>query len=207
MKRLFFLLIIAIGAMLSPAVADAQIRFGVTAGANFNNIPVSVAEFKSDNMTAFHIGPMMDLRLGEFPLTLNAALLFSQKGSFFSQEKKSEVFRSNNIDVPINLRLSLFEILAAKVFVQAGPYFSYRISSNADEVLRDMSKLKDFEAKRFAAGLNAGFGLEFFDRLRITAQYGASLSNDYKYQGIGQLVKDYKNTNDKTFSLSAAFLF
>lgn len=205
MKKIL-LLIMMVVAMSLTTMSYAQLRFGVKGGANFSRVPVSVADVKSDNVTSFHAGVMAELEIPVLPLSLEADLLFSQRGSAFKDGNLSDILRTNHIDVPIYAKLWMLDFSGARFFAQAGPYFSYLLNSNLSEI-KHMKKLSSLEAKRFGFGLNLGLGVEVLKLFQISAQYSAPLSNDYEYKGVPDAAEDFRKTKEKLFSVSVAVVF
>lgn len=206
MKRIL-LLMMTVVAMSLTTTAYSQIRFGVKGGANFSSIPLSGTEIKSAQMTSYHAGVMAELEVPVLPLSIEADLLLSQRGSLLEDGKVSELFKSNHIDLPIYAKLWFLDFSAMRFFAQAGPYFSYRLSSNVNDIVGSFDKLGDLDAKRFGFGLNLGLGVELLKYFQLSAQYSAALGNDYEYKGVVAAASDFKKTKEKLFSVSLGIVF
>ena len=206
MKKIL-LLVMTVVAMSLATTAYSQVRFGVKGGANFSSIPLDGTDIKSTQMTSYHAGVMVEVEAPILPLSLEADLLFSQRGSLFEDGKVSELLKSNHVDIPIYAKLWVFSSPAARLFVQAGPSFSYRLNSNINDIVKSFDKLSDLDAKRFGFGLNLGLGVELLRNLQLSAQYTAALGNDYEYKGVVAAADDFRKTKEKLFSVSLGIVF
>ncbi|MDO4695376.1 porin family protein [Porphyromonas sp.] len=206
MKKIFTLLLMIVSLSLSTT-AYAQLRFGAKVGGNFSQVPLKGVEVDSREMTSFHAGLIAEFQLPVLPLSFEVDLLFSQRGSLFDDGKASDVLKSNHVDLPLYAKLWFLDLAAVRFYAQAGPYFSYRLSSNVDEMAKSFDKLKSLEANKIGMGINVGLGVELIKHLQISAQYSAALARDYEYKGVLSAADDFRKTKDKTFSVSLAFLF
>ena len=206
MKKIL-LLMMTVVAMSLTTTAYSQIRFGVKGCANFSSIPLNGTEIKSTQMTSYHAGVMAELEVPILPLSIEADLLLSQRGSLFEDGKVSEIFKSNHIDIPIYAKLWFFDFSAARFFVQAGPSFSYRLNSNVGDIVKSFDNLSELDAKRFGIGLNLGLGVELLKYFQLSAQYSAALGNEYEYKGVVATANDFKKTKEKLFSVSLGIVF
>ena len=199
MKKVKFLLVIAVLLTVSTT-ASAQFRFGVKGGVNIANAEFDKDILKSDNITGFHAGPMIEAMFGRGGIGLDAAVLFSQKG--FDTKEKS--VRNTFLEVPVNVRFK-FGIPVINPYLAAGPYFDFRVSGDR---VRDIS-YKDMkhqvESKSFGAGLNFSTGAELFDRLQLGLTYSWGLTNNYKTFDISK--SDSYKGKPHLWSINAAFLF
>ena len=176
--------------MLMAIPAQSQIRFGLKGGVNissihFTNLPKNL---KSDNVTGFQIGPMIEAMVPMAGLGVDAAVLYSQKGS--------DEFKTDYIDVPVNLKWK-FGLPIIKAYVAAGPYIGFRVGGDKIwDVVGDQ-----LEAKSFSAGLNFGAGVELVKHLQVGINYGLGLTDNYSAKKI-----DLKGKN-RGWSITAAVLF
>lgn len=219
MKRILTV-IVAVLAVFCATEASAQLRYGIMAGANFNKASVKLEDYKNGKyMTGFQIGPVMEyeINLGVASLGVEGGVLFTQKGVKFTDETTLGelgetvlgTFKSNYIEIPVNAKLYFVTGPAVRMFVKAGPSFNFNISKK--EVLRDVDghsvALPGYERSAFNLSLNAGLGVEVLRMLQISASYSASMLPDYKYESVGKSWKDFLNTKNKGFVITAAVLF
>lgn len=222
MKRFFTLAAISMLALFCATEASAQLRFGVKAGANFNQASIKLVDYKNGkNMTGFQIGPVLeyDINFGVATLGVEGALLFSQKGVKFTDDmifgvlRKIVVistFKSNYIEIPVNAKLYFGVAPAVRLFVHAGPSFNFNISKKeveANVAGQELGIPSGLERQKVGVGLQAGVGVEVLKIVQISAGYSASMAPDYKFVSIKDTGKDFLDTKNKGFTISAAVLF
>lgn len=192
MKKVVGLVLVALMALMAIP-AQSQIRFGVKGGVNissihFTNLPKNL---KSDNVTGFQIGPMIEVMVPLAGMGVEVAALYSQKGS--------DEFKTDYIDVPVNLKWK-FGLPIAKIYLAAGPYVGFRVGG--DKVW-DIPGGVDaqLEAKSFSAGLNFGAGVELIKHLQVGFNYGLGLTDNFSAKKIDL------NGKNRGWSITAAILF
>lgn len=221
MKRLFTLAAISMLALFCATEASAQLRFGVKAGANFNQASIKLDDYKNGkNMTGFQIGPVLeyDINFGVATLGVEGSLLFSQKGVKFTEDMNlgelgkiaGSTFKSNYIEIPVNAKLYFGVAPAVRLFVHAGPSFNFNISKKeveANVAGEEIGIPSGLERQKVGVGLQAGVGVEVLKIVQISAGYSASMAPDYKFVSIVNTGKDFLDTKNKGFTISAAVLF
>lgn len=208
MKRLMTTMAVVMLALFSVGSAQAQggLRWGAMVGANFSKFSTDVNAMKSEYMTAFHIGPMVEYELPIIPLGVEAGLRFSQKGNDFTKDDIRQILKSNYVEIPVNAKYYFGVFPGIRVFLMAGPSFNFLINTSLEDAAGGF-KLDDFEAQKFGLDLNAGLGVEIMRFFQVSAAYSASMTNDYKFTSIGGVAKDYINAKNKGFAVTARILF
>ena len=197
MKKVLSLLIISFISLIALP-AEAQIRFGVRGGVNISSVHFSSDVVDADNVTGFHIGPMIEAMAPFLGIGVDAAVLYSQKG----MEKDSESMKTDYIDVPVNLKWK-FGLPIVKGYVAAGPYVGFRVGG--DKVWDIPGSVSDqVKAKNFGAGLNFGAGVELISHVQVGFNYGLGLTDNYSVSKGSLKDGDGKN---RGWSITAAILF
>lgn len=195
MKKIF--LLCAFVTLLS-SVASAQLRFGIKGGVNIATVKFNKDVIDSDNTTGFHIGPTIELG-GATPLSLDVAVLYSQKGF----EYEDESYKNDYIEVPINLKWKPFELPFVQPYAAVGPYFSFRVAG--DKVWDIPGSVREqIKAKNFNTGLNLGIGAEVLNTVQIGLTYSWGFTNNYKLEGFDV---DKSSGKNRMWSISAAVYF
>ena len=159
------LLLIVVGLLFST-LTFAQIKIGIKAGGNLNNMKFDIDrdygdEPETKSKIGFHIGVITDITLLENTLSLQPALLFSNKGySLDMKEMLDDEFDDygvdmddykgyarmnyNYIELPINLvyKNSGFQI-------SAGPYFAIGIGGSFKHDFSFEADGEDFDSDDF----------------------------------------------------------
>lgn len=185
-----------------------ELRWGVKAGMNFNKAPQIDNIFRSEARMGYHIGPMVELSLPIIPVSVDASLLFSNNSAELKDatDAWNKVINTNFIELPINIKATVFSFSGINLMLIAGPSFSYLVSHNLKD-LGTLNELGDFKTKRFAVGLNAGVGVQAFKFLQLTATYNATFADTYKFTSISDTARDFIKAQNKGFRISAAVLF
>ena len=191
-------LLIALFSAVCLSSTQAQLSFGVKAGVNVNKISLNKADFSTDNLTGFQVGPMLEwVFLGN--LGLETGVFYSQRGIKIKQFKDIKVSKNvGYLDVPVNLKLMIGLSDAFRPYFAAGPYVSFNLSD---------SKINEqWKAKSFAAGINLGAGIRLLKFLQVGVNYGMGLTDDYNATldtTVGDLIKAQSNT----WSVTAGIYF
>jgi hypothetical protein len=201
MKRLSFLWVVV--ALFAVSTANAQFRFGIKGGANIANAKFDKDVLKSDNITGFQLGPMIETMFGKGGIGFDLALLYSQKGAKIEPRTK---LKNDYLDVPVNVKFK-FGTPLVNPFIAFGPYASFRINGNKDWTISEnaSSIVNQVKAQSFGAGLNFTAGAELFDHLQVGVTYGWGLTDNYKTFDKNDL-DSYKGKLH-TWQIHAAFLF
>ena len=139
MKKMKWFLFVA--ALLAAPAMQAQLHFGVKSRVNIASVKFNQDVINSENITGFHIGPMIELMIPVAGLGVDAAVVYSQKG--FGLNDKG--YRNDYIDVPVNLKYKIM-LPFVKPYVAAGPYASFRVSGDK---LRNISGRVTDQLKAF----------------------------------------------------------
>lgn len=194
-KIIAFLCAMAFLAVAIPA--QAQLRFGIKGGLNITSVHFDSDLLKSDNITGFHIGPMIEATMPLLGFGFDAALLYSQKGMESSSSGVKTTMKTSYIDVPVNLKWK-FGLPIVKAYLAAGPYASFRVGG--DKIWNVLSD--QLETKSFGAGLNFGAGVEVFNHLQVGFNYELGLTDNFSAKKL-----DLSSNKNRGWTISAAILF
>ncbi len=206
-KSVISVAIVAIAVLLSSTPADAQIKFGIKAGANFNSLKFNQDLFNDDNRAGFNGGVMLEFTMPIIGVGMDASVMYVHRsGEDFTDydEAGNEISTSTGrdyIDIPLNLKykLSLPGIGSlVKPFVTTGPSFAFLVSKkNINEFIKN---------KSCDIAWNFGFGIELFSHVQVAASYGLGLTNTLEYVGIGNNNETIEGKN-RYWTVTAAYMF
>ena len=116
MKKLYTTLAIAI-AMLVAIPSQAQISWGVRAGANLVNMKMSGDVLGSKNKAGFYVGPTVKFTVPLVGLSFDASALYDQRTAKVTAnvngiEEESQV-KQQTIQIPINIRYGSLQVLSS----------------------------------------------------------------------------------------------
>ena len=192
MKRIYLALLVLLAFIALPA--QAQFKWGIKGGANVANVHFKdlPSNLKSENISGFHIGPMVEWTVPLVGVGLDFSLLYSQMG----MDIGNTTIKSDYLDVPLNLKWK-FGVPIAKIYLAAGPFVGFRLGgAKIWDVISSQ-----IDAKTFSAGLNMGAGIELVKHLQVGVNYHLGMTDNYS---IAKLGSDGKN---RGWQISAALLF
>lgn len=172
MKRILLALMAIV---LMAGGANAQARFGIKAGANFNKIKYSnIKNMNLDGSSGFNVGVMGEFTVPIIGLNFDAALMYSRMNNAISQDveanevgDKDVTWGKNFLEIPINIKYK-FNLPVVSNFLSpyifTGPSFAFKL----DKSMRD---------KTFQAAWNIGIGVELIHHLQISGSYGFGINN------------------------------
>ena len=183
--------------------ANAQLKLGVKGGLNVSSVHFDSDLLNADNVTGFHVGPMLEIGVPLLGLGVETAILYSQKGlETKSVGGEKTTMKTDYIDVPLNLKWK-FGLPIVKVYLAAGPYVGFRVGG--DKIWNIPGSMIDqVEAKNFSAGLNFGAGVELIKHLQVGLNYGLGLTDNYSVSKVDFSENTGKN---RGWSVTAAILF
>jgi hypothetical protein len=179
MKRILLVLI----AFMFFGNIEAQVRFGIKAGANFSEFNSKEQTLEKDG-AAWQLGFASQFKIPLIGLGIQPELLYS-----VNKGKDNSIGYFN---VPINLRWQPLPIPLVKPVILVGPYFGYAVN------FKGFNNFKD-KINRFSWGIGLGAGVEIW-KLQIEGRYNWGL------QDLSKEKNTFKLKNN-VFTLSAVYFF
>lgn len=185
MKK-FFATFAILAAMLVTLPANAQIKFGMRAGANLVNMKLDNSVLGSDNNAGFYVGPTVKFTVPIVGVSADASVLYDQRTAKVTSNGSEESFTARSIDIPINVRYGYGLSSIANVFVFTGPQFGFNISSD-----KSYLGVGDWTWKSSNFSWNVGLGATILSKVEVKANYniacgktGETKSTTPLYNGI-----------------------
>lgn len=208
-KSVTSVVVLAIVMLLSATSANAQLKFGLKAGAAINDLKFSEDVFSKENRAGFTGGIMLEFTVPVIGLGFDASAMYVHRsvnaentedfGSLTEEEKDG--LGRDYIDIPINLKykLNLPGVGSViKPFVTTGPSFAFLVSKKA---ISDALKNKTCDI-----AWNFGFGIELFSKVQVAASYGLGLTNTLEYVNLTGNKETIEGKN-RYWTVTAAYLF
>jgi hypothetical protein len=216
MKKILVLVCVM---MLAATAGQAQLRFGVKAGANVNSLSASADDMLDEvkGATSYQFGVVFQAKALGF--AVQPEVLYSVKSGLIDIDDlvvqaylgtTDEVtFTSQNIEVPINLQYGL-DLGLARAYLQAGPYISFVAATLIDGEANFNDNLKNsFKTFDFGAGVGAGIEVLNF-QLAVKYDWGlGKLGEATIPTSVPNVRTDnpFNKLSHKTLSVSLAYLF
>lgn len=122
-----YLIILAI-LLIGSINAQAQLKFGIVGGGNFSKLSSTDPDLLTENLTAWHAGLMVEVKIAKFGVELDA--LYTQNGSKVDFNGAIQDLNNTYIALPIVAKLYLLKVLS----IQAGPQFAWLTSTNIEDL-------------------------------------------------------------------------
>lgn len=159
--------------------ANAQVKFGVKAGANLTDMKFNSSVLNTENRTGFFAGPTVKFTLPIVGLNVDLSALYDQREVKVEGEKVT----SKNIMVPLNLRYSIGLGRTAAVFLFAGPQFGFNLSD--DKSMKE--NMEEWRWKESNFSINVGGGITI-SHVELFANYNVMIGKTSEF--------NFKNTVD-----------
>lgn len=156
MKKVLLLLVLICGV----SAAQAQIKFGVKAGANFADLDGITLDTKM--RTGFHFGAVLEVKLPG-SLALQPELLYSSQGAKVNSAAFDDI-QYDYLTVPVMVKYYLIKDI---INIELGPQFSFLVNDNVD--------FADSNTFDFAAA--GGVGIDLGDHLFLQGRYVLGLTS------------------------------
>jgi hypothetical protein len=212
--------------ILCASAANAQLRYGVKAGANISTLSTTSKLINDVNTaSSYQAGVLLQWKLGNF--AIQPEVLYSVQGA----ELRNAVgtlnfsgplaaltdystklnYKSQNIEIPLNFQYGR-GFGGARVYAQAGPYVSFKVGTALEDAASgtDYASAVD-DALKFNNvdyGVGLGVGAELL-------QFQLSLKYDFGLKAVGKETLNSFDTNlnpfydmkNRNLNISLAYLF
>ncbi|GAB3566971.1 hypothetical protein GCM10027578_16880 [Spirosoma luteolum] len=178
-------------------LANAQVRYGLTAGVQSSTLRFSGGGLRlsTSGLAGVHLGAVAEYSLND-NLSVRPELLFSMKGGSITDGSDVARLRTSYIELPVQ-GVYKYEVGLGKLVGGLGPYIGLFIGGNSDgERIESGTDLKAFDA-----GLRLLGGYELTEQnLSFQLVYNTGLANIAPSSGL------VKMTNS-TVGLSVSYFF
>ena len=178
-------------------VSDAQIRFGLKAGASFYNFGGDDAEdLDLDSKISFNAGGMVNIPISE-NFSFNPEVIFNGEGAKMEEGDDRVNYNLGYINVPLLLQFNSTSGFYAEFGPQVGFLMSAKYDFKIGGVEGDEDIKESFKGTNFSVALGAGYRMS--NGFGIGARYNLGLSN----------IADEDDADLKTrgFQVGVSFLF
>jgi hypothetical protein len=164
-------LMIVFLAGVSCVSAQAQIQFGVKAGANFSTLTGSGASGASTKV-GFQGGVLVGIPLAD-AFSLQPEVNYSAQGAKASVSGESFTLTQNYLNVPVLLKYKH----ETGLFAETGPQIGFLMSAKASEGGNSVDVKSSYQSTDFSWAFGLGYQLKSINA-GIDARYNLGLTND-----------------------------
>ena len=206
MKRKFITFIMAIVALCAVNEADAQFRWGVTAGVDFNNMKFKQDLFTVDQAFGESAGIHAEMMFPGIGFGLDMGLRYEQRGATLHMGEKllwesqgygKERLYVHYIDLPFHLKFKYTRLQGLEDYIAP---FVYGGPTSAIQAGHSKCDAIDFSGGEIA--LTAGAGFELYKRWQIAASYTWGMTYALKTVQL----KDFSARN-RTWDIRVTYFF
>ena len=167
MKKIFTTAVLA-----SANSAEAQVKFGIKGGLNVTSMSLDSIVLDAENRAGFFIGPTLKFTLPVVGLGIDASALYDQREAKAKAEVEgAEVesnFKTQSVNIPINVRYGFGLGSTASIFLFAGPQFGFNVGDKNQSIFKDMG---EWRLKSSTFSVNVGVGAMLLSHLQLSANY------------------------------------
>lgn len=184
--------------LMAVAPVQAQVKLGVKGGLNITNMSLNSDIVSSSNRTGFFIGPTLKFTLPVVGLGIDAAALYDQREA----KSNDKTIKTQNINVPINLRYIIGLGSIAGIYFAAGPQFGFNVGNkNIENNVNTTTTTWNFKDSNFS--INLGTGVMLLKHLEIGANYNIVCGKT----GDVTVKKATDSVTSTAWQISAAYYF
>ena len=172
MKKIFTTAVLAAAMLFSANSAEAQVKFGIKGGLNVTSMSLDSKVLDAENRAGFFIGPTLKFTLPVVGLGIDASALYDQREAKAKAEVEgAEVesnFKTQAVNIPINVRYGFGLGSTASIFLFAGPQFGFNVGDKNQSIFKDMG---EWRLKSSTFSVNVGIGAMLLSHLQLSANY------------------------------------
>lgn len=172
MKKIFTTAVLAAAMLFSANSAEAQVKFGIKGGLNVTSMSLDSKVLDAENRAGFFIGPTLKFTLPVVGLGIDASALYDQREAKAKAEVEgAEVesnFKTQSVNIPINVRYGFSLGSTASIFLFAGPQFGFNVGDKNQSIFKDMG---EWRLKSSTFSVNVGVGAMLLSHLQLSANY------------------------------------
>ena len=168
--------------LLMATPTQAQFSWGIKGGVNLGSKDLAMYKDKDmilnvDNYTGFFIGPKAEIRVPILGFGVEAAALYAQKDMSLT---KSESFKQNSFQIPLNIKYSFGLGNIANIFIAAGPEFGFNVGNTqefvstlkfGDDGKATEGAVQGYVAKKSTLSINLGVGATLLKHVQVGVNY------------------------------------
>ena len=207
MKKNILSFAVLVAALAFALPSQAQVKFGVKAGLNVDNINLkdSYGSLKAKNRTGFFAGVTADVTIPLAGLGADIAVLYDNKVVGISDGVNEANKTLHYIDMPINAKYTVGLSSLASVYVATGPQFSWNIG---DRHWTPQYITQDWEIKKSEFSWNIGCGVTALSHLRVGYNYNIAIGKTAEFDLLAVGVAGAKGKlKNNTHQISLTYLF
>lgn len=213
MKKIFTTAVLAAAMLFSANNAEAQVKFGIKGGLNVTSMSLDSKVLDAENRAGFFIGPTLKFTLPVVGLGIDASALYDQREAKAKAEVEgAEVesnFKTQSVNIPINVRYGFGLGSTASIFLFAGPQFGFNVGDKNQSIFKDMG---EWRLKSSTFSVNVGVGAMLLSHLQLSANYNIACGKTGDMtvsKALGDTAQELLSKNGRTnaWQIGLAYYF
>ena len=207
MKKNILSLAVLVAALCFALPSQAQVKFGVKAGLNVDNINLkdSYGSLKAKNRTGFFAGVTADVTIPLAGLGADIAVLYDNKVVGISDGTNDANKTLHYISMPINAKYTVGLSSLASVYLATGPQFSWNVG---DRNWKPANINQGWELKSSEFSWNIGCGVTALSHVRVGYNYNIAIGKTAEITPLGVGTSAVKGKlKNNTHQISLTYLF
>lgn len=213
MKKIFTTAVLAAAMLFSANSAEAQVKFGIKGGLNVTSMSLDSKVLDAENRAGFFIGPTLKFTLPVVGLGIDASALYDQREAKAKAEVEgAEVesnFKTQAVNIPINVRYGFGLGSTASIFLFAGPQFGFNVGDKNQSIFKDMG---EWRLKSSTFSVNVGVGAMLLNHLQLSANYNIACGKTGDMtvsKALGETAQELLSKNGRTnaWQIGLAYYF
>ena len=213
MKKIFTTAVLAAAMLFSVNSAEAQVKFGIKGGLNVTSMSLDSKVLDAENRAGFFIGPTLKFTLPVVGLGIDASALYDQREAKAKAEVEgAEVesnFKTQAVNIPINVRYGFGLGSTASIFLFAGPQFGFNVGDKNQSIFKDMG---EWRLKSSTFSVNVGVGAMLLSHLQLSANYNIACGKTGDMtpsKALGETAQELLGKNGRTnaWQIGLAYYF
>lgn len=213
MKKIFTTAVLAAAMLFSANNAEAQVKFGIKGGLNVTSMSLDSKVLDAENRAGFFIGPTLKFTLPVVGLGIDASALYDQREAKAKAEVEgAEVesnFKTQAVNIPINVRYGFGLGSTASIFLFAGPQFGFNVGDKNQSIFKDMG---EWRLKSSTFSVNVGVGAMLLNHLQLSANYNIACGKTGDMtvsKALGDTAQELLSKNGRTnaWQIGLAYYF
>lgn len=190
-------------AFLFAIPANAQFKWGLEGGVNLSKAKISGDVFDSSNRTGWFIGPKAQFTVPIIPISIDGAILYSQKYLKVESDEGSTPNKSlPYVEIPINLKYNIGFSSLIGAYISTGPQYSWYLGSR--NLKSGTESIGALERSNFS--WNVGVGINAIKHLQVGVTYNIALGETGELDGLVNTVEKFDLKNN-TWQVRVAYMF
>lgn len=168
MKKLFFVSLFTVAAV----TMNAQVKFGIKAGANFSKFSGSDAKLGDVSpkyKIGFTGGGLVNIPVNE-TFSVQPEVLYSMEGSKYEEDGDKLVYHTDYINIPVMVQYN-----ASGFYGETGPQVGFLINAKGDNGDVSVDIKDSFKSINFSWGVGLGYKLP--NGFGVGARYNIGIAN------------------------------